>query len=170
LIFGFCGGGLETRRNCGAEDRSRTCDLLITNQLLYQLSYFSTYTQPIGRSRFVDSRFGYIFDEGSTPGVGSPSGETSDEKMPEAGESKITLFMFVRYMSNVPNLMVLSIEICKVQKIDILNLGEEAEFWIPGLGIFSSEVSPEGEPTPGVDPSSKIYPNLESTNRLLHLS
>jgi hypothetical protein len=29
-----------SRRGNGAEDRSRTDDLLITNQLLYQLSYF----------------------------------------------------------------------------------------------------------------------------------
>jgi hypothetical protein len=27
----------------GADDRNRTCDLLITNQLLYQLSYIGTW-------------------------------------------------------------------------------------------------------------------------------
>ncbi len=30
----------ESRKQTGAEERSRTSDLLITNQLLYQLSYF----------------------------------------------------------------------------------------------------------------------------------
>ncbi len=30
---------LESPINIGADDRSRTCDLMITNQLLYQLSY-----------------------------------------------------------------------------------------------------------------------------------
>jgi hypothetical protein len=40
-------------------------------------------------------------------------------------------------------------------------------FDLPSSGIFSSEASPEGsllagEPPTGVDPSSKIYPNLES--------
>ena len=30
------------REGSGAEERSRTSDLLITNQLLYQLSYFGT--------------------------------------------------------------------------------------------------------------------------------
>jgi hypothetical protein len=34
-------------------------------------------------------------------------------------------------------------------------------------GTFSSGVSPEGEPTIGVDPSSKICPNLEP--KMLHL-
>jgi hypothetical protein len=45
----------------------------------------------------LDSRFGYIFDEDSTPGVGSPSGEASAEKMPEDGESKIDSFRVVGY-------------------------------------------------------------------------
>ena len=36
IIFLKC---LESRVVTGANDGSRTCDLLITNQLLYQLSY-----------------------------------------------------------------------------------------------------------------------------------
>ena len=35
-------GGLPLEENIGAGDRSRTYDLLITNQLLYQLSYTSS--------------------------------------------------------------------------------------------------------------------------------
>lgn len=38
-IVGSRGNG---RSKAGAEERSRTSDLLITNQLLYQLSYFGT--------------------------------------------------------------------------------------------------------------------------------
>ena len=40
LAFIFGWGLDESKDGNGAEDRSRTDDLLITNQLLYQLSYF----------------------------------------------------------------------------------------------------------------------------------
>jgi hypothetical protein len=43
-------------------------------------------------------------------------------------------------------------------------------FDLPSSGIFSSEASPEGEPPTGVDPSSKICPNLESKIPHGHLS
>ena len=36
---GLPGGSLKTLDTTGANERSRTADLLITNQLLYQLSY-----------------------------------------------------------------------------------------------------------------------------------
>jgi hypothetical protein len=40
---------------------------------------------------------------------------------------------------------------------------------LPSSDIVSSEGYPEGEPTPGIAPSSKIHPNLESKNRLLQI-
>ncbi len=41
--FRICGVAVRTTiQKTGAGDRGRTCDLLITNQLLYQLSYAST--------------------------------------------------------------------------------------------------------------------------------
>ncbi len=40
----------------GAENRTRTYDLLITRQLLYRLSYFGIYTIIIKNSIFVKSK------------------------------------------------------------------------------------------------------------------
>lgn len=41
-IFWLFSKSPQTPENSGAEERNRTSGLLITNQLLYQLSYFST--------------------------------------------------------------------------------------------------------------------------------
>ena len=51
-------GYLETLDFPGAEERNRTSDLLITNQLLYQLSYFSIKLKVVTNVIIVNEVYG----------------------------------------------------------------------------------------------------------------
>ncbi len=70
-VFGCAAGMTENRSGCGAGGRIRTPDLLITNQLLYRLSYTSRFpagviiTKP---ERFVNRK---IRSSGNSKGAGS---------------------------------------------------------------------------------------------------